>query len=239
MALPPLVFDLKRAPPGRMSAPRIVGASIEAGISQSGLSSAVDISGGGFVAIKYSNVQLSNAGATQLKYWSQLRGQLVGGVRQITVPFLIDFMQPRPAIGYDYADFACTDGLTTTDGFGTTDMRPLTTCAGALALNAGQVTFSYPTSVAITGGEWFDLLHATKGYRSYEITDVISSSVVGSNTSYVVAIRPTIREITASGAVMNFERPRCNMRLEPGTDMPFDIESAWVSRPEVSFIEAF
>ena len=100
MALPPLTFDLKRAPPGRMSAPRIVGASIEAGISQSGISSAVDISGGGLVAIKYSNIQLKNSDATQLKYWNQLRGQLVGGVRQITVPFMVDFLQPRPAVGY-------------------------------------------------------------------------------------------------------------------------------------------
>ena len=239
MALPPLVFDLNRAPPGRMSAPEIIGASIESGTSQSGLSTATDISGGGFVTIKYSNVQLSNASAVQLKYWNQLRGQLVGGVRQITVPFLVDIMQPRPSFGFDYVDLEWTDGTLDADGFGSSDMRPVTTCSGVLALNAGQVTFAYPASTPIAGGEWFDLLHTAKGRRAYQITDILSAVTLGSSTTYIAAIRPPIREATAANPVMNFERPSCNMRLEPGTKMPFDIESAWISRPEVSFVEAF
>lgn len=237
----PITFDLSKAPPGQMSAPEIIAASIESGRSLSGVALSADVSGGGYWRIKYSNIQLSNANSTQLKYWNLLRHQLTGNVRQIVVPFLIDVLQPQPPSGGRFVPTECSDGTTTTDGYGTTDMMPMTANFGALPVNAAIMAFLYPARIPLLGGETFDILHPVKGYRAYAITDFLSVLAPDANgmVAYQVAIRPPFREAVPAGAAMNFDRPRCTMRLEPGTKMPFEIEKSWYSRPEISLVEAF
>ena len=88
-----LVFDPSVLPPGRMTLPSIVGASIEGGRSLTGIANDADISGGGLVQASYQNIQLGNTDASRLRNYSRLTA-LNGGVRSILVTFNTDFLIP-------------------------------------------------------------------------------------------------------------------------------------------------
>ena len=78
MGSTPLVFDLSTMPPGRMTFPRIVGGSYEGGSALSGVTLASDITGGGFLAVDYAEIQLSNTKRDRILAFSRLMVALQG-----------------------------------------------------------------------------------------------------------------------------------------------------------------
>lgn len=239
MAAPLIWFDLKSLPPGEMSAPEFVGSSIESGRSQSGINSSIDVSGGGYVAMKYSSLQIGNIKNANMKYYQQLRSQLAGSVRSIITPLMVDFMSPiAPGAALaTYGNFAI--GSTFANG-GLIGKSPVAAYVqGAYPVGAAILSIKVFAPVAITGGEWFDLFHPVKMFRSYNITDVLSVSVPDSNNfiTYSVAIRSPLRDTIGNQSVANFIRPRCMMKLDHGTTMPLVIRPYWYSTPEISLVE--
>ena len=231
-------FSLGLAPPGRMSAPMIVGGAIESR-SASGYISATDISGGGFVAIKYSNIVLGNRTPDAVRYWSMLGAQLSGGQRSIIVPFLTDFWansgNPIRSSGIPHSD-----GSFFSDGSGYSQTNIPATLAAAAAVNANPVTINIQTGQLLYGGEWFSISHSDGYPRSYVVTDIVSQVVNsdGSTTS-VVAIRPPLRRATTINTPVKFDRPECTMKLKGGTYPTMDFSNYWWSTPEIDFIESF
>ncbi len=59
------------------------------------------------------------------------------------------------------------------------------------------------------------------------------------STTYMVKIRSPLREAVPAGTFVRFNRPRCLMRLAPGSSITADISAFWWSTPDVSFIESF
>ena len=234
-----ITFSLELAPPGRMSVPWLAGTSVETGRSQSGISTSADFSGGGMVAVKYGSIQLGNVLPARLKYWSQLKAQLTGGTRSIIVPLMTDFISPIVKLS---GSVPFSDGSYFSDGSGFASFSGSAWLTADAALNGGVISMQVQGPVAaLTGGEWFDLFHPTKLYRAYTVSDVLSVTGPDVNgiSTYSLAIRPTIREAMLAGSVCNFYRPRCMMKLEPGTQMSGDVEKYWWSTPEISLIEAF
>lgn len=233
-----ITFSLELAPPGRMSLPWLVGTSVETGRSQSGIATSADLSGGGMVAVKYGSVQLANVNPVRLKYWSQLKAQLTGGTRSIIVPLLTDFFSPITRLA---GSVPFSDGAYFSDGSGFATFSGSASLTADAALNAGVISMKVQGPIALTGGEWFDLFHPTKFYRAYTVSDVLSVTGPDVNgiSTYNLAIRPTIREAMLAGSVCNFYRPRCMMKLEPGTQISGDVEKYWWSTPEISLSESF
>lgn len=236
-----LVYDLSLLPPGRSSMPEIVGSYIDVGRSQSGISSTVDASGGGLVRVKYSNVRLDPTNGVAARAWLNLRNQLLGGVRKIVVPLLVDNIQPIALGAAQSGTGTFSDGATFSDGGLFTTPNVTAYLTGAAAVNAGVVTLKVTSPLPLTGGEWFDLFHFTRLWRAYTITDILSASAPDANgaITYSVAIRPPLRDAAADQSVANFIRPRCIMKLDTGSMMTVDFEKYWWATPDVSFIESW
>jgi hypothetical protein len=261
-------FSLDLAPPGRMEMPNIVGASIETGRSLSGITGAADISGGGLVTVKYSNIQLGNANPAALKYWSYLALILNGGQRSIYVPLLTDFIAPRPGNGPLYRQVPFSDGsgfsqidpasdpfsqpniFNMPNVFGNTintvssyfsESTISAMSVGSADLNAGAIIIKVLAGDTLVGGEWFEIQHPTKLYRVYGITDIDSSNYNPNDgtCTYNIGIRPTLREAVTDGTTIKFDRPRCTMRIQAGSKISVDVEKYWFGTPEVTFIESF
>lgn len=234
------IYNLALAPPGRMTPPQIVGSAVEGGRTLSGLTSAADMTGGGLVAVKYSNVQLSNARPDALRYWSWLGAYLSGGVRSIIVPLLVDRVSPLQDGLAPVADVPHATGAVFSTGAGYR-VGNVSAWSAAAPLNAGTISFTVAGGATLFGGEWFELVHPTRGSRAYCIVSIDAQTANADGTvTYVVGIKPPLRDLIGAGAAVSFHRPKTRMRLAPGTRVEHEIEKFWQSTSaEISFVESF
>lgn len=254
MASPPLIYDLGLLPPGRMTAPRIVGGAIEGGSSLSGITIASDTTGGGFVAIDYSDIQLRNTNRDSIVFFNRLMIALQGGIRTCVVPLLTDFMAPvagNPfgsmfssvfggASSSDETLTTLSDGSIFSDGSSFSQAPVAGTITAAGNAGDGAVSLTVIGGRSLHGGEWFGVQHRTKSFRAYNVTDVDSQTFdENGNVSATVAIRPTLRDLLTVGMVVDWWRPRCLMRVKSGNDPTLDLEKFWYATPSISFVEAF
>ena len=246
----PLVLDLAFLPPGRMTAPRIIGSTVEGGASLSGITLASDANGGGLVAVDYQNIQLSNTNRDRILFFNRLMIALQGGIRQCVVPLLTDYIAPcadslfvnaftSVPQGYSHTPFS--DLTTFSDGseFSQANVSGLIVSSGNSG--DGTVTLSVINGRQLQGGEWFGVQHASGAFRAYCVTDIDSQSVDGTSgiVTATVAIRPTLREAITVGMNVDWWRPRCTMRIKSGMDPTLDLSQFWYGTPSLSFVEAF
>ena len=158
----------------------------------------------------------------------------------MVVPFLVDFIQP--VILPETTGLAPYSDTTTHDD----------TAEFAAPSVGGVVSGSYATGAAtiavsviggtgvLEGGEWLGLIHPTKSYRAYNVTDIDSTTTDSNgNNVYTIGIRPPLRDSIADGAPIDWWRPRCLMRLAPSSTPQIDVEKFWLATPSLNFVEAF
>jgi hypothetical protein len=75
------------------------------------------------------------------------------------------------------------------------------------------MTFNFTAAKPLLGGEHFSPAPGDWGWRLHRISRVVSGGL-GSGDSTVVQIRPPLRGAVASGTHLNFESPRCVMRVD-------------------------
>lgn len=122
----------------------IVGSSLEGGRSLSGLTQAIDLSGGGFVTATYSGITLMTR--DQHRYWNAIAGLLNGSVNAIHLPL--------------WTDLLLGDG---TDHSGTIDAAPL---------HATQLSITHDPDELVPGA-WFSINHgAVLNHHAYRIISV-------------------------------------------------------------------
>lgn len=236
-----MILSLELMPPGKMTAD-ILGGGVEGGRNLQGYPQSVDFSGSGIVVIKYSMIKPSNRHTSALRYLSRLGAMLNGGVQTIDVPMLVDFITPVAGDGIPSALLAAGAEFSDGSTFGDNSEYAASLVSGNLAstadLNAGTVELRVINGREIVGGEWFSIYHEGRGHRAYRISQVDDAVADGGNMIYTVGIRPTLREAAPVGIECRLVRPRCKMRLAPGSSIPFDVERWWESSAELNFIEA-
>jgi hypothetical protein len=236
----PLILDLGFLPPGRMTAPRILGGAAEGGMAMSGVSVASNIAGAGFVAVDYLEIQTSNVLQLKLRYFNRMAQAMRSGVRQCVVPLLTDFYAPADKSA-KLGHVGFSDGATFSD---TTDFsEPPVTGYVAASANAGDATIQVAVvggTGVLEGGEWFGVQHASKSFRAYCVTDIDSvTQDANGNNVYTVAILPTLRDAITVDMNVDWWRPRCLMRLASGFNPDIDVSSYWYATPALKFVEAF
>lgn len=240
---PPLIFSLSMMPPGRMTAPRIVGGAVEGGTSLSGITIASDITGGGFVAVDYSDIQLSNTNRDRILLFNRMMIALQGGIRPCIVPLLTDALAPYSGSGFGNAkliDTPFSDLSMFSDGSEFSQPPVIGAITTAAASSAGTVSLTVVGGRELQGGEWFGVQHPTKSFRAYNVTDIDTQAVDGNgNVTATVAIRPTLRDVITVGMEVDWWRPRCMMRIKSGNDATLDLSAFWYGTPSISFVEAF
>ena len=209
-----------------MSAPRIVGGAVEGGTSLSGITLASDVSGGGLVAVDYSEIQLGiNSTRDHILYFNRLMIALQGGIRNIVVPMMTDIYAPVP------------------DNFFPNDAGATPTVTGTFLSNkpvgSSTVDLTVVNGRLLQGGEWFGVFHPTKQWRVYCVTDIVTQTTVAGVINATVNIRPPLRDVAISGNTVDWWRPQCLMRVKSGSDITMMLDGYWRGMQNLSFIEAF
>lgn len=240
MATSQLVLDLGFLPPGVMTFPQIVGSAVEGGASLAGPTDASDSTGGGLWSYSYGQIVAGNIDQSKLRLINRIGIALAGGIRNIAVPFLVDFVQPViigvAPVGTPFSDLS---KFSDTSEFSQAPVAGVV--SGAQAVGAGTITVSVIGGTGVLEcGEFFGLNHPTNGFRVYNVTDIDSQTTDGNgNNVYTVGIRPTLRDAIADQAPVTWWRPKCLMRLAPGSSIDLDVRPFWLASPSVKFIEAF
>jgi hypothetical protein len=216
--MPDFTYDLCKLTPSEISID-VVGIAVEGGRALSGVTKAINYSGGGFVAATYGGINL--IGRAALKEWNKIGAMLNGSVRTVLLPLWTD-----PVAARDSGDLPA--------GGPGGPANPTLGAAAALADSLIQINIG-ATGVAIEGGEWFAINHGgALEWRAYRIAEVIAGTPV------TYRIVPPLRAAVAVGATLDFWRPRCLMRLKPGDSLPWTYTAPGAtSVVSASFVEAF
>lgn len=223
----------------------LVGTATTPGVTAQSVAPLVRSDGGGLWSCSMTNVSLSGRVGSNLKdkqrirvatlLWRAVRQIADGGVNAIVVPRNDALFRPWPdgvsqTIGLDVPHSDGTD-FSDCEGY-YQSVIDITANAAALRATSLDVTINYAGE--LMGGESFSINHPTMGWRLYEIATVDQVS----DTEATITFNPPLREAVTSGTVLEFDRPRCIMRLAATNSMDLSVVPWTFNTASVSFIEA-
>jgi hypothetical protein len=217
---------------------RLTNQSISGGISISGYGQTYRTDGGGRWLSDLSQISLYTENHVKAaRAWSAL---LDGGATKFVLPIFDLAMAPRPISGGAYVN--PTDSTTDDTDYYNNPVgfaSPLIVASniGAQAERSTTMVINIATGSAPTGGEHFSINHPTVGWRLYRIARV--NSRYGSQ--YTCSIRPPLREALTGGEALEFDVPRCTMKLvaSKADALDPDVQLGRRARVDAYFEEAF
>jgi hypothetical protein len=163
------------------------------------------------------------------------------GVMPLIVPRIDAFsIMPFPLDGngkqitaYDTVPFS--DGSSFSDG--TRWRQSVIDCAlvNSATINATQLTMRFVNGGPLRGGESFSLFHDNQGWRCYEVAGVD----LNDDGDSVVTITPWLRDDIDAGSYVDFDEPKCTMRIADPKAMDFRMETFPFAPQDASFVEYF
>lgn len=178
------------------------------------------------------NIQFSDRVDTLV--WRALRQQCNGGVVPIVVPRNDLTWIPLPTTVAEYSAITHGDGSLFDDDSGYYQSMIAVETFGDAALRATSLTLKRIYCADLLGGECFSILHPTFGWRLYEIGSVTKID----DTYTSVTFNPPLREAVSNGTAVEFDRPRCTMKLAKASSMDFTATTYPFSLTTVTFIES-
>jgi hypothetical protein len=100
--------------------------------------------------------------------------------------------------------------------------------AASAALRATRLAISIQQGSPLRGGERFSINHPTAGWRLYQ---------VGAVNAGVATLRPPLREAVDPGTWLEFDLPRCLMKLSDPNGMAVTMTLLRFASPNADFIE--
>jgi hypothetical protein len=185
---------------------RILGASVSGGTSLSGFEDVVQADGGGYRA-----ADLTNGSARTREQNLAIRAFVdeVGTTQAFTALLCVEkHFQPvlgRPTLSMHDWNKPIADGAP--------DKGAAYIAGAAAALRATTMAITGTSEIALVGGELFSINHPTWGWRVYRVT-----SFDGSNITF----RTPLREAVTTGTPLEFDVPRCQMKLAQAPDLSTD-----------------
>jgi hypothetical protein len=225
----PYAFPTRLFSPGQMRL-QIVGASQSGGRSLSGIAQNAELSGGGFWAVEFGDVSLTTP--AKVLAWRRLSAALAGGGTSVDVLIADRRHQPpgivvEPSIGLD--TWVEDDFWVTPEVLGPVGVMILP----GWEMRSTVISFGW-TGQPLVGGELFSVQDSTTwAHRLHRITRIIGND----GTGYTAEVRPPLRVTGYGGQPMNFNSPRCTMRLDG--DMAEPLEMLRTARAAVRFVEDF
>jgi hypothetical protein len=210
------------------------GQAVTGGRALSGVMPIGSLDGGGYWAATFADVQLSSA--TDIRRWRSLRAAMKGGSIPLVLEARDERCAPWPVLAGNTHISAFTDDGSITDAAGNYATRIIQCTLGAdAALRATSLTLTFSTLTysALKGGERLTIDHTNHKARLYEIATAVNTS----GDTWTVTIDPPLREAEASGKAVDFDYPRCIMRLASPMELP--LERDLYAQSTVKFIESF
>lgn len=203
----------------------LTGTTISGGQTASGIMPVTRIDGGGLWKATLADVFLKTA--DQVRTWRALAAYCEGGAQPIIVPMCDKRFFPgtftNPVVPHSddspHSDDAPYDGsIVAAMVFGSYPLRATT-----IIMNLSEGT-------ELRGGEHFSINHPVAGWRLYRVIGVDGDEV---------SFRPPLRELVDDGTDIEFDHPRCIMRLATFDAMDLTLHMRKYGNPTVNFIEAF
>jgi len=209
----------------------LTGASISGGQSVSGQSQSVRSDGGGLWRLRAGFKLRTPA---DMKKWRAFGARLDGGATSIVVPRIEAGLKVQLEGTETVESATHSDGSTLSDGSEYDVIPEVSASPGAsAALRATQMQLAFTSAVVLEGGECFTIEHATQGDRLYTIHSVVAQA----NNTYTVKIRPPLREAITTSTVLDFDDPRCLMRLADPDSWEAEARGLRFADPSAVFIE--
>jgi hypothetical protein len=189
--------------------------------------------GGGFWSASINNIQFYDQ--TDALLWRAIRQICNGGVTPIVVWRNDRIFSPFPVGSNPDEIISHSDGSLFSDSSSYYQSIIDVTCAGGAALRSTAMTINLNYCGTLIGGESFSIEHPTFGWRLYEIGTVV---VADDGLTAAITFNPPLREATPDQQVLEFDRPRCLMRLADSTSMDLNVTTWPFSTPSVKFLES-
>lgn len=212
----------------------VMGSTVGPGQSATGAFYVGRIDGGGMWRAQWSAVNLRTA--DHIRCWRAISAIAENGVVPLIVPQCDKRHFPAPLIGGVPVYSGVVphdDGAYFDDGSGYAQPVVLAVSVGSALLRATTIVIQFLAGSALRGGEIFSIDHPTQSWRRYEIKTVN----INDDGDSVVTFRPPLREAVADGDDIEFDLPRCVMRLARSDAMDLDIEQRKFASPSVLFDE--
>lgn len=209
---------------------------LSGGMAISGLAPKARLDGGGMWIASLGEVQLSSV--DQVSAWRAVAASLDGGATPIVLEARDTRFAPWPTVnGVQLTgnDATCADGATCSDGSDFEGDVIEAVTVGATALRATSITLAFTVGAALKGGEYFSIEHTNFSHRLYRVARV---EVNGSGQS-VCIIRPPLREATPSGTRVDFNYPKCVVKLAKADGMDLALVRRYHGQASTQFIEDF
>lgn len=210
---------------------------VGSGQTASGVSPKARIDGGGAWKASLSEINLLNNDARRA--FRSMSAICDGGALPIVLPMRLSpdvpYLESAGELLTEYDDILHTDDVTFESGVGYQVGTIDATLSADALLGDTELTIAISYGGDLEGGEHFSIDHPVMRHRLYRIRTIKDNG----DGTWDVTIRPPLRADTAADTLLNFNSPKCVMRLASGDAMDASFESQWFARPSVDFIEAF
>lgn len=211
--------------------PQLVGQAITGGQATNNLVQTVKTDGGGRWIFTLGDANLNER--IKLKAWRAFEAILDGGATEVILMLCDRRQMPgfvSGSAGRTLERIPHSDGALFDDGSGYSQDTPggTQTTTGAGARRA--VTLDLGAVDGIEGGEHFSILHEDAGWRLYRVAQVVGETIT---------FRPPLREAIPAGTLLEFEHPRCVVRLMDLESYAPTVERLRYARGSVQFMESF
>jgi len=222
----------------------LLGVAATPGVTMDSTATYVRTDGGGFWACSMSDVSLSGSGALRGKerqkistlLWRAVRQVCDGCVNKIVVPRNDALFRPWPrGLAHTFGlEGPHSDESMFDDDAGYYQSVIDIVCDGAAALRATSMDIAINYAGDLVGGESFSIDHPVSGWRLYEIATVVYSD----DDRATITFNPPLREAIEADDALEFDRPRCTMRLATPSAMDLSVRPWTFNTASVDFLEA-
>lgn len=195
------------------------------------------LDGGGVWVAQWTDVNLRTA--DQVRTWRAISAAAQGGAVPVIVPSCDKKFFPVPLVDghplYSYGAIPHSDGSFFSDGSGYS--QPVVVCesVGDAVLRSTSLILHFTAGSALRGGEVFAIEHPTQNWHRY----VIKTVTLNGDGDSVVTFEPPLREAVPGGTDIEFDLPRCVMRLASGGAMDLELDLRRFGSPSAAFVEYF
>jgi hypothetical protein len=187
---------------------RRVGNVVDGGTSLSGFNDKIETDGGGYWQLDCTNGKTLDR--QQGLAWRAITEALDGGATAVNVYICERLFQPVGAL----TTVPHSDGAPFSDGSEYVSSGADYTATADAALRATSITIDGISEKPLIGGELFSIQHPNWGWRAYRIIGIDGDTIT---------FRPPLREAIEAGTPLEFDSPRCQMRLAAATSNPTNI----------------
>jgi hypothetical protein len=215
----------------------IMGNVVGSGQTGSGAMPLSRLDGGGLW--KATLTELGLWTADHRRTWRAVSAIADGGAQPLIVTVRENVDAPWPIVsGSEVSSFAPvphSDGSFFSDGSGYATSAIEAIASGAVDLRSTEMTIEIVAGGELKGGEYFSIDHEDLRWRLYRIRTAVDNG----DGTFDVTFRPPLRAVIADAQPLEFDRPKCVMRIATSDSMDATLEDGFFGKPSVSFIEAF